>query len=64
MNEKETNKLKRIDFRVNGKWLDGLLGRFTQAAIDNRRIELSIEHGIRYEDVSVHISDYDILGAK
>jgi len=61
--EKE-NDLKRIDFRVDDKWLDGLLGRFTQAALDNKRIELSIEHGIRYEDISVHVSDYDILGAK
>uniref|UniRef100_A0A6M3LB58 Uncharacterized protein n=1 Tax=viral metagenome TaxID=1070528 RepID=A0A6M3LB58_9ZZZZ len=53
------NDLKRIDFRVAGKWLDGLLGRFTQSAIDNKRIELSIEHGIRYEDISVHISKFD-----
>jgi len=58
------NDLKRIDFRADGKWLDGLLGRFTQSAIDNKRIELSIEHGIRYEDISVHISDYDVLSAK
>ena len=58
------NDLKRIDFRVNGNWLDGLLGRFTQTAIDNKRIELSIEHGIRYEDISVHVSDYDVLGTK
>ena len=58
------NDLKRIDFRVAGKWLDGLLGRLTQSAIDNKRIELSIKHGIRYEDISVHVSDYDILGTK
>ena len=31
------NDLKRIDFRVAGKWLDGLLGRFTQAALDNTK---------------------------
>ena len=62
--EKQTSDLKRIDFRAAGKWLDGLLGRFTQSAIDNKRIELSIEHGIRYEDISVYVSDYDILGAK
>jgi len=53
--------MKRIDFRHEGLWVGCLIGRgITAAEIDSRKIGICVKQGLRYDEITEHISTIQI----
>jgi len=49
--------MKRIDYRCNGDYVGSLIGNgITAAEMDSRRIEICVKNGLRYAEITEHIS--------
>ena len=53
--------MKRIDYRCNGYWVGCLIGRrITAAEIDSRKIGICVKQGLRYDEITEHVSTIEI----